>query len=251
LSLDPLHQFQVHSILPLPTLAGFNIDFTNSSLWMLIGAVVSTGFLTYAMRQKAIIPTRAQAAAEMAYNMIASMLGENCGEEGKRFFPLVFTLFIMVLMGNVLGLLPYSFTYTSHIVVTFTLAIIVFLTVFAVGFIRNGVGFLKLFVPSGLPAFAIPLVVPIELISFLARPLTLSVRLFANMMAGHLILKVFAGFSLMLLPLGIAGLAMGVLPVVFNALMIAFEVIVALVHTYIFTILTCIYLKDAVASDHH
>jgi F-type H+-transporting ATPase subunit a len=247
---DPLHQFVIKPLVPLQV-GGVDVSFTNSSLWMMIGVVVATGFLSIAMRRRALVPGRMQVAAEMLYEFIAGMIRENIGPEGRRYFPLVFTLFMVVLMGNLLGMVPYSFTYTSHIAVTAGLAVAIFLLVVVVGLFRHGFHFLSLFVPPGVPFLLYPLIIPIELISYFVRPVTLSVRLFANMMAGHLMLKVFAGFSVaMLAAFGAAGFLAGLMPMAFNVILIGFEFLIALLHAYVFTVLACIYLKDTVDLHH-
>jgi len=247
---DPVHQFVIQPIIPIE-IAGYDLSFTNSSLWMMIAVVTSSTFLLLASRRKELIPGRVQAVAEMMYEFIANMIRENTGSKGRQYFPLIFTLFVVVTMGNLLGLLPYSFTYTSHIIVTFTLAAMIFLVVTIFGFINHGTHFFQLFAPPGVPFYVLPLIVPIELLSFLIRPMTLSVRLFANMMAGHLLLKVFASFSVMLVAaLGTAGIFAGILPMVFNVAMLCLELLVAVLQAYIFTILSCIYLKDTVDLAH-
>ncbi len=247
---DPLHQFVITPIIPFEV-AGFNLSFTNSSLWMVIGAVLSSSFLLTATRKKALVPGRGQAFAEMLYEFVATMIRENTGPKGRPYFPLIFTLFMVVLMGNVLGLLPYSFTYTSHIIVTGVLALIVFLCVMVFGIINNGLHFFSLFAPPGVPLALQVLIVPIEIVSFLIRPITLSVRLFANMMAGHMVLKVFAGFGAMLVGgLGLGGAIVGLLPMFVNVAMYSLELLVALLQAYIFAILTSIYLKDTVDLHH-
>lgn len=246
---DPIHQFVIEPIIPLHV-GGLDLSYTNSSLWMTIGVLISTVTLSLAMRRKALVPGRLQVFSEMMYEFIANMIRENIGPKGRQYFPLVFTLFIVVLMGNTLGMLPFSFTYTSHIIVTFALAMVIFLAVLFIGLIRHGFHFLSLFVPPGVPAWLYPLIIPIELVSFLVRPITLSVRLFANMMAGHLMLKVFAGFSVMMLAAGIGGFFAGLLPMFFNVVLIAFELMIALLHAYVFTVLSCIYLKDTVDLHH-
>lgn len=247
---DPLHQFVIQPIIPM-AIGDIDISFTNSALWMVIGLVVSTSFLSLAMRRKALVPGRLQAMSEMLYEFIANLIRENIGNAGRQYFPLIFTLFVVVLMGNLLGMLPFAFTYTSHIIVTVVLALMIFFTVIVIGLVRHGAHFLSLFVPPGVPAWLFPMIIPIELISFIARPITLSVRLFANMMAGHLILKVFAGFSVaMLAAFGTAGLLAGLIPMLFNVVLIAFEILIALLHAYVFTVLSCIYLKDTVDLHH-
>lgn len=246
---DPIKQFVIKPIIPFEV-AGFDLSFTNSSLWMAIGTVVAVTFLMMATRKKALVPGRLQVSAELLYEFIAGMIRENTGPKGRQYFPLIFTIFIVVLLGNVLGLIPYSFTYTSHIIVTFMLAALVFLTVTILGIVNHGTKFFTLFAPAGIPIALQFLIIPIELLSFLIRPITLSVRLFANMVAGHLLLKVFAGFSAMLLGLGAGGIALGFIPMFFNVAIYALELLVALLQAYIFAILSCIYLKDTVDLHH-
>ncbi len=246
---DPIHQFVITPIIPFEA-GGLDLSFTNSSLWMAIAVLTSVIFLSIAMRNKAIVPGRMQMMAEMIYQFVANMVRENLGPKGREYFPLIFTLFMVVLLGNSLGLIPYSFTYTSHLIVTATLALIIFLTVLIIGVFRHGVHFMSLFVPPGAPVWLFPLIVPIEILSFLVRPITLSVRLFANMMAGHLVLKVFAGFSVSMLSLGAAGLVMGVVPAAFNVALITFEFLIAFLQAYVFAVLSCIYLKDTLEIAH-
>lgn len=237
---SPLHQFEVHTIVPLKLEGlGIDISFTNASLFMVLGAVLSLVFLTLAMQQKALIPNRKQALAEIWYEFVAGMMRDNTGPHYKPYLPFVFTVFSTVLMGNLMGMLPNAFTFTSHIIVTFILAMIVFVCVTAIGFWKHGIGFLKLFVPGGTPVWLLPLVVPIEIISYFTRPLSLSVRLFANMLAGHTMMKIFAGFSVML---GVLG---GLAPLVMNVIMVGFEFVVAFLQAYVFALLTCVYLHDA------
>lgn len=246
---NPIKQFEIHPIYPME-LGGLDISFTNSSLWMVIAVVFSTVFFTLAMRQKAVVPNRMQAFAEIMYGFIANMIRDNIGVKGRQYFPLIFTLFIVVLLGNMLGMIPYSFTYTSHILVTAVLAFLIFLTVMIVGIFKHGFHFFSLFLPPGVPWWLIPMILPIEILSFLVRPVTLSVRLFANMIAGHIMLKVFAGFSVGMVSLGFAGVAAGILPMIFNSVLIGFELLIAFLQAYVFAILSCIYLKDTVEIDH-
>lgn len=246
---DPIHQFEIVPLVPLQA-AGLDISYTNSSLWMTIAVIVSISFLTIAMRRRAMIPGRLQVMAEMLYQFIGGLIDENTGTKGRAYFPLIFTTFMVVLMGNLLGLIPFSFTYTSHIITTGALALLIFFAVLVFGVIRNGFHFFSLFAPPGVPLLVMPLIIPVEIISFLVRPITLSVRLFANMMAGHLVLKVFAGFSAAMVSLGVFGYALSVVPMLFNAILIAFELLVALLHAYVFTVLSCIYLKDTVDLHH-
>ncbi|MFA7275170.1 MAG: F0F1 ATP synthase subunit A [Pseudobdellovibrionaceae bacterium] len=246
---DPMHQFQIVELIPLEV-AGINLSFTNSSLWMLIGAVLSSFLLWMASTEKSMIPGRLQMAAEGLYNFVEGLITENIGGNAKQYFPLVFTLFVMVLVGNLLGMVPYSFTYTSHLAVTASLAILVFLTVLVVGIARHGTHFFSLFVPHGVPAWLLWLVVLIEIVSFISRPITLSVRLFANMVAGHVLMKVIAGFAIMFVTAGGAVMAASFLPVAFNAIMIGFEFFIAFIQAYVFAVLTCIYLKDTMEISH-
>ena len=246
--MDPMHQFEVHPIIELPALAGIDTSFTNSSLWMVLAVGLSGLFMLMASSRTALVPGRLQLMGEMAYGFVANMIKENVGTEGMRFFPFIFSLFMFILFCNMLGMLPYSFTVTSHLIVTFALAATVFMLVTLVGFARHGVGFLKLFVPSGIPAVLMPLLVVIELISYLTRPVSLSVRLFGNMMAGHTMLKIFGGFVVGLSSAGLAPLAIApfVLMVAFTGL----ELLIAGLQAYVFTILTCIYLNEAIHMDH-
>jgi F-type H+-transporting ATPase subunit a len=236
--MDPLHQFEIHAIVPI-VIGGVDVSFTNSSLWMVLSFLGVALFLTLGMSGRALVPGRWQSLAELSYEFVAGMIRENVGTEGRRFFPFIFTLFMFILFGNMLGLVPYSFTYTSHIVVTGALAVVVIIGVTAVGVALHGVRFLSLFVPHGAPAFMMPLMIPIEILSYLSRPVSLSIRLFANMMAGHTMMKVFAGF---VVTLGVFGVA----PIIVNVALTAFEVLVAFLQAYVFTILTCLYLNDAI-----
>jgi F-type H+-transporting ATPase subunit a len=248
---DPLHQFVVKPILfPEVSIAGYDVSFTNSSLMMMIAVFLSITFFSLSMRRKALVPSRFQVMAEMCYEFIANMIRETMGSKGRIYFPIVFTVFMIVFWGNMLGMMPYAFTFTSHIVVNFALAMMIFFLVIIIGIIRNGTKFFTLFCPPGLPLYLMPLVIPLELISFLSRPITLSVRLFLNMMVGHLILKIFAGFSASMAAAGAAWIVAAFFPAVFVSLLIAFEFLVAFVQAYVFTILTCIYLKDTVDLHH-
>ena len=246
--IDPMHQFEVHPIIELPTIAGVDTSFTNASLWMVLAIGLSSMFLIIASRRTSIVPGRLQLMGEMSYSFVANMVKENVGTEGMKYFPFIFSLFVFILFCNMLGMLPYSFTVTSHLIVTFALAATVFLLVTLVGFARHGVGFLKLFVPSGIPVVLLPLLVVIEVISYLTRPVSLSVRLFGNMMAGHTMLKIFGGFVVGLSSAGLIPLAIAPF-----ALMVAFtglELLIAGLQAYVFTILTCIYLNEAIHMDH-
>jgi F-type H+-transporting ATPase subunit a len=246
--LDPMHQFEVHPIVELPQIGGVDVSFTNASLWMALAVGSISLLMIAASRPTNLVPGRLQLLGEMAYSFVANMIKENIGTEGMKFFPFIFTLFMFILFCNMLGMLPYSYTVTSHLIVTFALAATVFMLVTLVGFFRHGIGFLKLFVPSGIPVVLLPLLVVIEVISYLTRPVSLSVRLFGNMMAGHTMLKIFGGF---VVGLGSAGLVpLAIAPF---ALMVAFtglELLIAGLQAYVFTILTCIYLNEAIHMDH-
>jgi len=236
---SPLQQFEIKSLIDLPSVGGMDVSFTNSSLMMVIALVLITGFMTLAMRERSLVPGRLQMVAESAYEFIANLIRDTVGSEGRPYFPFVFALFMFVLMGNLLGMLPYSFTFTSHIIVTFALAAVVFVLVTVVALMRHGLHFFSYFFPSGAPVATAPLIIPIEILSYLSRPVSLSIRLFANMMAGHTMLKVFAIFT-------VAMGVFGVLPLAVNVALIGFEVLVAILQAYVFTILTCLYLHDAI-----
>jgi len=253
MALNPMEQFEVKPLIarPLLTIGGHDIYFTNQALLMIIVAVAASLFLTMAMSKRALVPGRGQSMAELSYEFVANMLHSAAGEDGLKFFPFVFTLFIFVLFSNFLGMIPGSFTVTSQIAVTFALASVVILAVLITGFATHGIGFLRLFVPSA-PWYLLILLIPIEIISFCTRPISLSVRLFANMLAGHTMLAVFGGFvvmlgggALLLKPLALAPMALIV------AIMLL-ELLVAFLQAYVFAILTCIYLNEALhLHDHH
>jgi F-type H+-transporting ATPase subunit a len=240
-AIDPMHQFEIKTYFPLQ-LGSIDASFTNSSLFMVIAAALLTILMLAGMSRRAMVPGRLQSIVELSYEFIANMLRDNVGTAGLRFFPFVFTLFMFILALNLLGMIPYSFTVTSHIIVTFALAFFIFIGVTILGFAVHGFGFFKFFVPHGVPAYLLPLVVPIEVVSYLTRPISLSVRLFANMMAGHTVLKVFAGF---VIALGAFGYLPGLLPLAFMVALTGLEVLVAALQAYVFAILTCIYLNDA------
>ena len=235
---DPIHQFEIKKIVPLE-LNNIDISFTNSSMFMILSVLVVSIFLILSIKNKKIIPNRFQAMSELLYEFIANMINDNIGHKGKKFFPFIFTLFTFILFGNLLGMLPYSFTFTSHIIVTFALAMFIFLFITLIGIFMHGFKFFSLFVPKGVPMLMLPLMIPIEIISYLSRPISLSVRLFANMMAGHTMLKIFAGF---VFSLGIFGIA----PLIVDVALTALEVLIAILQAYVFTILTCIYLNEAI-----
>lgn len=242
---DPIHQFHINPIIDLGA-----YDFTNSGLFMVLTVVVAVGFLLWASSARAVIPGRAQSIAELSYEFVAKMLKDSAGSQGMRFFPLVFSLFMFVLVSNLFGMIPGFFTVGSQIIVTFALAMLVILTVVLYGIYKHGFHFFGLFVPSGVPAVLIPLVTAIEVISFLSRPISLSVRLFANLLAGHITLKVFAGFVFTLGTLGPIGIAGAVLPLAMAVALTGLEFLVAFLQAYVFAVLTCMYLNDALHPGH-
>ncbi|MBD8893040.1 F0F1 ATP synthase subunit A [Roseibium litorale] len=246
---DPIHQFQIHKLFPIEV-GGMDFSFTNSSLFMALTVAAASAFLIFSTSGRGLVPSRMQSVSEMAYEFVAGMLRSSAGTEGMRFFPLVFSLFMFVLVANLFGMFPYFFTITSHIIVTFALAMLVILTVTIYGLMRHGLHFFSLFVPSGVPAALIPIVAPIEIISFLSRPVSLSVRLFANMLAGHITLKVFAGFVVSLSAMGAVGIFGAVLPLGMTVALTALEFLVAFLQAYVFTVLTCMYLNDALHPSH-
>lgn len=247
---DPIHQFHIQKLIPIE-IGGVDLSFTNSALFMVLTVAGASAFLILSTRGRGLVPSRWQSAAEVTYEFIAQTLRDSAGSEGMKFFPFVFTLFMFVLVANLWGMFPYFFTVTSHIVITAALALAVILTVIVVGFWRHGFGFFKLFVPSGVPPVILPFIVVIEFLSFLSRPLSLSIRLFANMLAGHIALKVFAGFIILLgSALGAIGWIGGVLPFAMIVALTALEMLVAFLQAYVFAVLTCIYLNDAIHPGH-
>ncbi|MBO6492129.1 MAG: F0F1 ATP synthase subunit A [Pelagibacteraceae bacterium] len=244
MSTNPMHQFNVYRIGPEIKLGNVDISFTNASLFMIISALTIISILFVGTKRKAIVPTKIQLLTELSYTLVSKMISDTAGSKAKPYFPFVFSLFMFVLFCNMLGMLPYSFTVTSHIIVTFALAAVIFVGVTIIGFVNHGAGYLKLFIPSGVPLFLLPLIVIIEIISYLSRPVSLSVRLFANMMAGHTMLKVFGGF---VISLGIVG---GLLPLSFTVALTGLEILIAFLQAYVFAILTCIYLNDALNLKH-
>ena len=241
---NPMHQFEVYKIGPEINFGGINLSFTNASLFMTLSSVLILLLLFFGTKKKSLIPSKIQFITEMSYTFVAKMINDTAGNSAKSFFPFIFTLFMFVLFCNMIGMLPYSFTVTSHIIVTFVLASAVFLGVTILGFIKHGFKYLELFVPKGVPAVLLPLIIIIEIISYLSRPVSLSVRLFANMMAGHTMLKVFGGFVISL------GLLGGWLPLSFSIALTGLEILVAFLQAYVFAILTCIYLNDALNLHH-
>lgn len=241
---NPMSQFEVYSIGPKIQIGSFDLSFTNSSLFMVLTVAAISLFFIAATQKKSLVPNKMQLIAEMAFEFVSKMISETAGKDARPYFPFILSLFLFVLVANLLGMLPYSFTVTSHIIVTFALAFFIFIGVTIVGFAKHGISYLKLFVPSGVPIFLLPLIIVIEVISYLSRPVSLSVRLFANMMAGHTMLKVFGGF---VVSLGILG---GWLPLGFAVALTGLELLVAFIQAYVFAILTCIYLNDALNLHH-
>ena len=235
---DPLHQFEITTLFPL-SIQGIDISFTNSAFFMVLAVLTTTFFLIGGIYRAKAVPGPWQSLVEMSHGFIMNLIDETIGVKGRPFFPFIFTLFMFILMGNLIGMIPYNFTFTSHIIVTFGLAMIAFGLATLIGFARHGLTYFKLFVPQGAPVYMLPLIIPIEILSYLSRPVSLSIRLFANMMAGHTMLKVFASFTVLL---GIFGIA----PLAVNILLTAFEILVAILQAYVFTILTCIYIHDAI-----
>jgi len=247
---DPIHQFDIVKYLTLGHIAGREIAFTNSALFMIIAIAGITLLLLGTTTRRSLVPGRLQSLAELSYEFVADMIRSTTGNEGMRFFPFVFSIFMFVLFVNLIGLIPYSFAVTTHIIITASLALMVFFTVIIYGVYRNGARFLKLFVPSGIPLYILPLVSAIEVMSFITRPLSHSVRLFANMLAGHITLKVFAGFIGLLGAWGVLGWIGAVLPFSMTVALTALELLVAVLQAYVFAILTCIYLSDAIHPGH-
>ncbi len=241
---NPMHQFQVYKIGPEIKLGSLDLSFTNASLFMLISALTVSLLLYLGSKNKNIIPNKVQLIAELFYNFISKMISDTAGSKAKPYFPFIFSLFMFVLFCNMVGMLPYSFTVTSHIIVTLVMALFIFISVTIIGFIKHGLKYLSIFVPKGVPIVLLPLITVIEIISYLSRPVSLSVRLFANMMAGHTMLKVFGGFVISL------GLLGGWLPLSFSVALTGLEILVAFLQAYVFAILTCIYLNDALNLHH-
>lgn len=247
---SPIEQFHVETIAPIGRIGNISIDFTNSALFMIVVVGCTVGFLMLATSARAAVPSRMQSIAELWYEFMASTVRGSMGQEGMRFFPLIFSLFSFVLISNLVGMVPYFFTVTSQIIVTFTLAIVVIGTVIVVGFMKHGTHWLHLFVPSGVPIYVLPLVVVIEVISFLSRPFSLGLRLFANMLGGHIALKVFAGFVISLAGFGALGFAGAALPLIIGVALTALEFLIAFLQAYVFAVLASIYLNDALHPGH-
>ncbi|MEM9669800.1 MAG: F0F1 ATP synthase subunit A [Pseudomonadota bacterium] len=248
---DPIAQFEVKRIFEIENVLGrYDLSFTNASAYMVLGVTFVAGLFWYSASRTSLVPNRIQSLGEIGYEFVADMIRGVAGEEGLRFFPFVFTLFFFILAANMIGMVPYAFTTTSHIVVTGALALLVIGIVIVYGLMKNGLGFFKLFAPSGAPWWIYLLLIPIEIISFLARPLTLALRLFANMLAGHIMLKLFAGFAVSLLGAGAVYIPIAALSFGMGVALNALEFLVAFLQAYVFAILTCVYLNDALHPAH-
>jgi len=250
MTIEPIHQFNIEPLFTIGHLGGHAIAFTNSSAFMFLAVALISILMIAGVSGRQLVPGRFQSMAEITYEFVATTVRSTAGSEGMKFFPLVFSLFMFICVSNLVGVIPYAFTLSSHIIVTAALALLVFFTVLIYGFYKNGLKFFKIFVPSGIPIFILPLVVFIEIFSFLLRPVSHSVRLFANMLAGHITLKVFGGFVTMIAGVGIAGWFGAALPLVMIVILTALELLVAFLQAYVFAILTCIYLNDAIHPGH-
>ncbi|MGY8664440.1 F0F1 ATP synthase subunit A [Bradyrhizobium sp. UFLA05-109] len=249
MTIDPIHQFNIEPLFTIGHIGSHTIAFTNSSLYMLVAVAVISLLMLASGTQ--LVPGRLQSVAEISYEFVATMIRSNAGAEGMKFFPLIFSLFMFIAISNLIGIIPYTFTVSSQLIITATLALLVFFTVLIYGVYKNGLKFFKIFVPHGVPGYILPLVMFIEILSFLLRPVSHSVRLFANMLAGHIALKVFAGFVAMLgVSLGAVGWIGGVMPLALTVALTALELLVAFLQAYVFAILTCIYLNDALHPGH-
>jgi F-type H+-transporting ATPase subunit a len=247
---NPIEQFEIHPIFRIANISGHEIYFTNSAAYMLAAVVLTAALMLGPTAARRLVPSRMQSVAELSYEFIANMIRSAAGEHGLKFFPLVFSLFMFVLFANMVGLIPYTFSVTSQIVITAALALLVFFTVIIHGFWQHGLHFLKLFAPSGVPILILPMIVIIEILSFFARPISHSVRLFANILAGHITLKLVAGFVVAIGGLGAFGWLAATLPLVFTVALFALELLVAFLQAYVFAILTCIYLNDSLHPSH-
>jgi F-type H+-transporting ATPase subunit a len=251
MTIEPIHQFQLEKLFTIGHIGNQEIVFTNSSAYMFLAVALTALLMIGGVARRQLVPGRFQSVAEITYEFVASTVRSTAGAEGMKFFPLIFSLFMFICVSNLVGIIPYAFTISSHIIVTAALALLVFFTVLIYGLYKNGLKFFKIFVPSGIPIFILPLVVFIEVFSFFLRPISHSVRLFANMLAGHIALKVFAGFVALLgVSLGAVGWIGGVAPLALTVALTALELLVAFLQAYVFAILTCIYLNDAIHPGH-
>jgi len=247
---DPIHQFQIHKLFTIGHIGGQEIAFTNSSAYMFLSVAVISLLMIGGSAGKQLVPGRIQSIAELSYEFVANTIRSTAGTAGMKFFPLVFSLFMFICVSNLIGIIPYTFTVSSHLIVTAALALLVFFIVLFYGFYKNGLKFFKLFVPSGIPGYILPLVVFIEVLSYFLKPVSHSVRLFANMLAGHITLKVFGGFVVMLGSVGFLGALGAILPLGMTVALTALELLVAFLQAYVFAILTCIYINDAIHPGH-
>jgi F-type H+-transporting ATPase subunit a len=251
MTIEPIHQFNIEPLFTIGHIGGYPIAFTNSSAYMFLAVALISILMIAGVSGRQLVPGRFQSMAEITYEFVATTVRSTAGGEGMKFFPLVFSLFMFICVSNLVGVIPFAFTLSSHIIITATLALLVFFTVLIYGFYKNGLKFFKIFVPSGIPIFILPLVVFIEVFSFFLRPVSHSVRLFANMLAGHIALKVFAGFVALLgVSLGAIGWIGGIAPLALTIAIYALEILVAFLQAYVFAILTCIYLNDAIHPGH-
>ena len=249
--MDPIHQFEIHNLFKIGQIGDYAIYFTNSSAYMLVSVAVICLLAVRGLRGQQLVPGRFQSMAELSYEFVATMIRSAAGEEGMKFFPLVYSMFMFILVTNLISIIPYTFSVTSQIIVTASFALLVFFTVLIYGLYKNGLKFFRIFVPPGVPIYILPLVVTIEIISFLTRPLSHSVRLFGNMLAGHITVQVFAGFVALLgTSLGVIGWIGGLAPLALTVALIALDLLVAFLQAYVFAMLTCIYLNDALHSGH-
>src|ERR1700742_1527069 len=251
MTIDPIHQFHIVNLFKIGQIGDHAIYFTNASAFMLLAVAIIAVLMIGGSAGKQLVPGRFQSVAEITYEFVATTIRSTAGPEGMKFFPLIFSLFMFICVSNLVGIIPYTFTISSHIIVTVALALLVFFTVLIYGIYKNGLKFFSIFVPKGVPIYILPLVMFIEILSFFLRPVSHSVRLFANMLAGHIALKVFAGFVAMLgVSLGAIGWIGGVLPLALTVALTALELLVAFLQAYVFAILTCIYLNDAIHPGH-
>jgi F-type H+-transporting ATPase subunit a len=242
---NPLHQFEISTIVPI-RIGGIDASLTNSSVFMIVAVALITGFFVLGVKSRALVPGRLQSVVELAYEFVANMLRSNVGSEGRPYFPFIFSLFFFILMGNMLGMVPYGFTYTSHLAVTLGMAVVIFIGTTIIGFAKHGVGFFGFFLPHGTPWYVAPLLVPIEILSYFFRPISLGLRLFANMTAGHTLLKVFAGFAAgFVASMGALGVLPALIPMAATVALTGLEFLIAFLQAYVYAVLACIYLNDA------
>ena len=242
---NPLHQFEINTIVPIK-IGGIDASLTNSSVFMIVAVILVTGFFVLGVKSRALVPGRLQSVVELAYEFVANMLRTNVGSEGRAYFPFIFSLFFFILMGNMLGMVPYGFTYTSHLAVTLGMAVVIFIGTTIIAFAKHGIGFFGFFLPHGTPWYVAPLLVPIEILSYFFRPISLGLRLFANMTAGHTLLKVFAGFAAgFVASMGVLGVLPAIIPMAATVALTGLEFLIAFLQAYVYAVLACIYLNDA------